>query len=98
MEHLKVQKNPEYLRYSAAHSTIILQNTNISEIKEGNPHIKYPQSVTFELNNDDKKYVYEGSHNGYQKKFSKIVKRKVTNIKGSDILVGEDSDIIDNQK
>ena len=30
-------KNPEYLRYSAAHSTIILQNTNISEIKEGNP-------------------------------------------------------------
>ena len=36
-------KNPEYLRYSAAHSTIILQNTNISEIKEGNPHIKFPQ-------------------------------------------------------
>ena len=27
-------KNPEYLRYSAAHSTIILQNTNISEIKK----------------------------------------------------------------
>ena len=35
-------KNPEYLRYSAAHSTIILQNTNISEIKEDNPHIKFP--------------------------------------------------------
>ena len=34
-------KNPEYLRYSAAHSTIILQNTNISEIKENNPHIKF---------------------------------------------------------
>ena len=28
-------KNPEYLRYSAAHSTVILQNTNISEIREG---------------------------------------------------------------
>ena len=27
-------KNPEFLRYSAAHSTIILQNTNIREIKE----------------------------------------------------------------
>ena len=40
-------KNPEYLRYSAAHSTVILQNTNISEIKENNPHIKFPQSVTF---------------------------------------------------
>ena len=33
-------KNPEYLRYSAAHSTIILQNTNISEIKEANPSHK----------------------------------------------------------
>ena len=45
-------KNPEYLRYTAAHSTIVLQNTNVSEIKENNPHIKYPQSVQFNLNED----------------------------------------------
>ena len=32
-------KNPEYLKYSAAHSTIVIQNTNISEIKENNPHM-----------------------------------------------------------
>ena len=51
-------KNPEYLRYSAAHSTIILQNTNISEIKEGNPHIKFPQSVVFRNeSNQNKKYL-----------------------------------------
>ena len=51
-------KNPEYLRYSAAHSTIILQNTNISEIKEGNPHIKFPQSVVFRKEiNEMKKYL-----------------------------------------
>ena len=40
-------KNPEYLRYTAAHSTIVLQNTNVSEIKENNPHLKYPQLVQF---------------------------------------------------
>ena len=27
-------KNPAYLKYSAAHSTIILDNTNVSEVKE----------------------------------------------------------------
>ena len=65
-------KNPEYLRYSAAHSTIILQNTNISEIKEGNPHIKFPQSVVFRRETNDEEEVFEGSHNGYIKKFNKI--------------------------
>ena len=61
-------KNPEYLRYSAAHSTIILQNTNISEIKENNPHLKYPQSVVFNSNAVDGATVFEGSHNGYSEK------------------------------
>ena len=84
-------KNPEYLRYSAAHSTIILQNTNISEIKEGNPHIKYPQSVVFrkELNKDQE--IFEGSHNGYMKKFNKIIKRKLIISKNEDKITGEDS-------
>ena len=70
-------KNPEYLRYSAAHSTIILQNTNISEIKEGNPHIKFPQSVVFRKETNDEKEIFEASHNGYIKKFNKIIKRKL---------------------
>ena len=65
-------KNPEYLRYSAAHSTIILQNTNISEIKEDNPHIKFPQSVVFRKEANEQEEVFEGSHNGYLKKFNKI--------------------------
>ena len=67
-------KNPEYLRYSAAHSTIILQNTNISEIKEGNPHKKFPQSVVFRKESKDEEEILEGSHNGYLKKFNKVVK------------------------
>ena len=84
-------KNPEYLRYSAAHSTIILQNTNISEIKEGNPHIKFPQSVVFRKENNDQEEIFEASHNGYVKKFKKIIRRKLIISKKKNALVGEDS-------
>ena len=84
-------KNPEYLRYSAAHSTIILQNTNISEIKEGNPHIKFPQSVVFRRETNTQEEIFEGSHNGYLKKFKKIVKRKLIINKNLDKLEGVDS-------
>ena len=84
-------KNPEYLRYSAAHSTIILQNTNISEIKEGNPHVKFPQSVVFRKEEYPEKVMFEGSHNGYLKKFNKIIKRKLSISKNINIIIGEDS-------
>ncbi len=84
-------KNPEYLRYSAAHSTIILQNTNISEIKEGNPHIKFPQSVVFRKESNDKEEIFEGSHNGYMKKFNKIIKRRLIIQKNKNKLEGEDT-------
>ncbi len=84
-------KNPEYLRYSAAHSTIILQNTNISEIKEGNPHIKFPQSVVFRNESNQEQEIFEGSHNGYLKKFSKIIKRKLIIFKNESKIIGEDS-------
>ena len=84
-------KNPEYLRYSAAHSTIVLQNTNISEINEGNPHIKFPQSVVFRKDTNVEKEIFEGSHNGYLYKFNKIIKRKLTIFKTKNKLLGEDS-------
>tara|TARA_B100001057_G_scaffold490983_1_gene580300 strand:- start:8481 stop:10013 length:1533 start_codon:yes stop_codon:yes gene_type:complete len=84
-------KNPEYLRYSAAHSTIILQNTNISEIKEKNPHVKYPQSVTFNTNSIPGYKIYEGSHNGYQNKFNRIIKRKLKISETENKIFGEDS-------
>ncbi len=83
--------NPEYLRYSAAHSTIILQNTNISEIKEGNPHIKFPQSVVFRNESNYESETFEGSHNGYIKKFNKIIKRKLIVSKNKSRLEGEDT-------
>ena len=84
-------KNPEYLRYSAAHSTIILQNTNISEIKEDNPHIKFPQSVVFRKESNSQEEMLEGSHNGYLKKFNKIIKRRLVIYKNRNKLEGEDS-------
>jgi len=84
-------KNPEYLRYSAAHSTIILQNTNISEIREKNSHIKFPQSVTFESETLNGYKIYEGSHNGYKNKFNRIIKRKLKISENENKLFGEDS-------
>ena len=84
-------KNPEYLRYSAAHSTITLQNTNISEIKVDNPHIKFPQSVVFRKETNNQEEIFEGSHNGYLKKFNKIIKRKLVINKNKNKLKGEDS-------
>ena len=73
------------------HSTIILQNTNISEIRENNPHIKFPQSVTFESSRVENRLIFEGSHNGYQKKFNKIIKRRLEIIDNEDKILGEDS-------
>ena len=83
--------NPEYLRYSAAHSTIILQNTNISEIKESNPHIKFPQSVKFAYEKTDEKVIFEGSHNGYSQKFSKVIKRRLEIDSLKNKIVGKDT-------
>ncbi len=84
-------KNPEYLRYSAAHSTIILQNTNISEINEKKSYIKFPQSVSFNSNSTEDEVIFESSHNGYLKKFKTIVKRKISINKNKNVINGEDT-------
>ena len=84
-------KNPEYLRYSAAHSTIILQNTNISEINEKKSYIKFPQSVSFNSNSTEDEVIFESSHNGYLKKFKKIVKKKISINKNKNVINGEDT-------
>ena len=84
-------KNPEYLKYSAAHSTIVLQNTNISEIRDGNPHIRFPQQVAFRKEMSSEEEIFEGSHNGYLKKFDKIIKRKLIISKNTNVIKGEDS-------
>ena len=87
----KTSGNAAYLRYSAAHSTIILENTNISEIKENQPNIKFPQMVSFKKQEEGSKHTVEVSHNGYIKNFKKIVKRKLYFEEDENSLIGEDS-------
>ena len=83
--------NAAYLRYSAAHSTIILENTNISEIRENQPHIKFPQTVSFKKQQEATKHDIEASHNGYLKNYKKIVKRKIYFEENENYLKGVDS-------
>ncbi len=83
--------NASYLRYSAAHSTIILKNTNVSEIRENEYHLKFPQLVDFKENISDEWIDFEGSHNGYLKKYKKIIKRKVFFKRNEDAIYGEDN-------
>ncbi len=86
----KTTGNAAYLRYSAAHSTIVLENTNISEIRDNQPHIKFPQTVSFKKQLDGSIHSVEASHNGYIKNYKKIVKRKINFQENKNYLKGED--------
>ena len=82
--------NAAYLRYTAAHSTVVIENTNISEIRQNQPHLKFPQIVNFKKNQSNNKIDCEGSHNGYLKNYKKIIKRKISFIENEGSLFGED--------
>ncbi len=84
-------KNLAYLKYSAAHSTIIINNTNISEIKDGEINIPFPREVLFENVDNDERTTFSGSHNGYLNNFKKICKREITIDRKKNIFIGEDT-------
>ena len=84
-------KNPSYLKYSAAHSTIILNNTNISEVIDGDINKTFPKQVIFETKNDGKIVSISGSHNGYLKNYKKICKRELFINKDKNLIKGEDT-------
>tara|TARA_Y100001970_G_scaffold283604_1_gene399191 strand:- start:11760 stop:13298 length:1539 start_codon:yes stop_codon:yes gene_type:complete len=84
-------KNPSYLKYSAAHSTIIINNTNISEIKEGDIKKIFPKQVIFESKDDKEQIKFTGSHNGYLKNYRKICKREIEIDKKKSIFHGQDT-------
>ena len=90
--------NATYLRYTAAHSVLILKNTNISEIREDQPHLKFPQIVEFRKYISNNLIVCEGSHNGYLKNYRKIIKRIIYFKKDESIIFGEDHIISANPK
>ncbi len=84
-------KNPAYLKYSAAHSTIILDNTNISEIKENGFNGDDLKKVNFETKDDDNLTILSGTHNGYLTNYKKICKRTLSIDKKRELLKGEDT-------
>ena len=87
----RVGRKPEYLRLSAAHSTIIINNTNISELVEKKSYKRIPKNITLNKQEDDGKIYWESSHDGYKDNFKKIVKRKLTISKNNSIITGRDS-------
>ncbi len=84
-------KNPTYLKYSAAHSTIIINNTNISEINEEDVKKLYPKQVIFESNEYKNFIKFTGSHNGYLHNYKKICKRELKIDNKKSIIMGNDT-------
>ena len=89
-------KNPAYLKYSAAHSTIILDNTNVSEIKESGFNTNFVKKVNFEAKDEANLLILSGTHNGYLTNFKKICKRTLFISKKRELLRGEDTIISTN--
>ncbi len=84
-------KNPAYLKFSAAHSTITLDNTNISEINESNFNRNIIKKVNLETKDDKNLLKFSGTHNGYVRNYKKICKRTLIISKSSELLKGEDT-------
>jgi len=84
-------KNPAYLKYSAAHSTIILDNTNISEIKDIGFNKDFVKKVNFETKDEKNLLYFSGTHNGYLTNYKKICKRTLYISKKRELVRGEDT-------
>ena len=91
-------KNPAYLKYSAAHSTIIINNTNISEIADIELSKKSIKNVYFEFQDKEDEMFFTGTHNGYQKNLKKVCKRKLQVKKNQNLILCEDTVISSNTK
>ena len=86
----KFGESPEYLRFSAAHSTIILNNTNISELIKNKSYKRAPQNISLNSFEDDENLIWESSHDGYLKNYQKIIKRKLIISKKTNKIIGRD--------
>ena len=84
-------KNPAYLKYSAAHSSIILDNTNVSEIKENGFNTAFIKKVNFDMKDDEDEAILSGTHNGYLTNYQKICKRVLFISKKKELIRGEDT-------
>ena len=87
----RIGKRPEFLRYSAAHSTIILNNTNISELVAKRSYKRAPKKISMTNNETNESLIWEAIHDGYNNNYKKIIKRKLKIDKKNPIIFGEDS-------
>jgi len=87
----RIGQKPEYLRYSAAHSTIILNNTNISELVEKKSYKRTPKNIYFNSEINERYTTWSASHDGYLNNFKKIIKRKLIIANKENVIFGEDS-------
>ena len=82
---------PNYLRFSAAHSTIILNNTNISELDYKKSYTRIPKNINYQNKDEENQLTLICSHDGYKENYKKIVKRKLTISKIKNTIIGQDS-------
>ena len=87
----RVGKKPEFLRFSAAHSTIIINNTNISELVEKKSYKRIPKKIIYNYQEGENYQIYEATHDGYRDNFNSIVKRRIILSKNKIELKGEDT-------
>ena len=87
----RIGKKPEFLRYSAAHSTIILNNTNISELVEKKSYKRIPQTIEYNYYELKDSFLYEAIHDGYKDNLKSIIKRKIFISKKNTKITGEDT-------
>jgi uncharacterized heparinase superfamily protein len=78
------------LRTSAAHSTLVVTDTNIAPLSSGGQIGRQPAHVTCERNYSAKNMILDTSHNGYQEKFGLVHKRRFHLMQEGDLLEGQD--------
>jgi len=83
-------KNQVFFRYSAAHSTITINNTNISELSEKSGYRRIPQSIKNSSEELKNYFVISGSHDGYKKNYGLLIKRTLKISKNGNSLSGID--------
>ena len=86
----KISKKSQYLKFSAAHSTIIINNTNISNLNEKVSNQRIPHKITHQTRDEEEYVSWVSSHDGYIKNFNKIVKREINIYRKIDKIVGKD--------
>lgn len=83
-------KNQVFFRYSAAHSTIVINDTNISELSEKNGYKRIPKRIISSFENSTENFILNASHDGYSNNFNLLIKRTIKVSKNGNIILGTD--------